>query len=233
MRSSDVGVVVLRGAGEKAFCAGGDVVGRFANAVVRSVRSTDLSLLCCLIVSHRHLSCRQGRKGEQDKVSERLLSRGIPLRLHHRVVEQTARRHHRWHYKFALTDRVLCVSLVFNVASFLVLRFFCSLQWAAVWAFPFTARFELRPSDRCSQCPRPVRCLCLSFESRRRRTVKRYAFFARARSCADVRFVKGIGLFPDVGGSYFLPRLPLKHYGRHIALTGMLSRPACALDESR
>lgn len=30
----------------------------------------------------------------------------------------------------------------------------------------------------------------------------------------------GIGLFPDVGGSYFLPRTPQKHLGRHLALTG-------------
>jgi enoyl-CoA hydratase/carnithine racemase len=42
---------------------------------------------------------------------------------------------------------------------------------------------------------------------------------ARSRS-TEIVSGAGIGLFPDVGGSYFLPRLRLKHYGRHLALTG-------------
>ncbi|MEM9108114.1 MAG: enoyl-CoA hydratase/isomerase family protein, partial [Pseudomonadota bacterium] len=38
----------------------------------------------------------------------------------------------------------------------------------------------------------------------------------------------GIGFFPDVGGSHFLPRLP-NHVGRYLALTGARMRAADAL----
>jgi enoyl-CoA hydratase/carnithine racemase len=84
-------------------------------------------------------------------------------------------------------------------------RWLCmmALLWVVVSASPFTRRFESQLKLRCLLCQvcglgsLSCQLVVLSF------------------SLAET----AIGLFPDVGGSYFLPRLP-HNVGMYLALTG-------------